>query len=395
MPRRDLGQPLRIVVKIGSAVIAPGGTLDTPSIARLANDLCSVLDADADRRAVIVSSGAVASGFRSLGLARPPRDIVHKQAAAAVGQPRLMSAWAEAFAGCSSRPVAQVLLTAEDIDHRTRVLNARRTLEALLDSGVTPIVNENDSVSFAEIKLGDNDHLSSLVASLVGADLLVILSSVAGVWAADQPVKAKGTPVIVPEIRSLADGLRHVRSDTSSVGTGGMATKVKACCLAQSLGIGAVIADGGAETVLSRLFSGAEIGTYFPPNRAPSRNAAARKKWIGFSARPRGTLSVDSGAHKAITQRGASLLPSGLAQVVGEFPRGALVELAGPDRVVFARGLTSYSASELRQIRGRKTADIAQILGYCYADEVIHRDDLTLTETSATATSTTPKRPRR
>lgn len=378
MPR-DLGQPLRIVVKIGSAVIAPGGLLEPASVARLAADVSDVLEADKDRRAVLVSSGAVASGFRALGLARAPKDIVSKQAAAAVGQPRLMSAWAEAF---DQRPVAQVLLTAEDIDHRTRFLNARRTLEALLEAQVTPIINENDSVSFAEIKLGDNDHLSALVASLVGADLLLILSSVAGVWDAQQAAKKNGSPVIVPEIRTLADGLRHVRTSTSDVGTGGMATKIKAACMAQTLGIGALIADGSQPGIIARILAGETIGTYFPPATQTARAAAARKKWIGFSARPKGTLAVDAGAHKAIAQRGASLLPSGLTGVTGSFQQGALVELAGPDRVIFARGLASYSSDDLLRIRGRKSSEIAPLLGYCYAEEVIHRDDLTLIDRS-------------
>lgn len=373
---RDLGQPLRIVVKIGSAVIAPGGALDPTSVRRLATDVADVLDADRDRRAVIVSSGAMASGFRSLGLARAPKDIVSKQAAAAVGQPRLMSAWAEAFA---PRSVAQVLLTAEDIDHRTRFLNARRTLEALLDAGVTPVINENDSVSFAEIKLGDNDHLSALVASLVGADLLVILSSVAGVWDVAH-TKKNSAPVIVPEIGSLAEGMRHVRTSTTDVGTGGMATKIRAGCMAQALGIGAVIADGTQPGIIGRILAGEDVGTHFPPPPAAraGRAAEARKKWIGFSARPTGTLAVDAGAQKAITQRGASLLPSGITGVVGSFRQGALVELAGPDRVVFARGLASYSSDDLQKIRGRKSAEIAPILGACYAEEAIHRDDLML-----------------
>lgn len=362
------------MVKIGSAVIAASGSLDPTRVHALAADACIVLGAGKETRVVIVSSGAVASGFRALGHATPPKEIVGKQAAAAVGQPRLMSAWSSAFAQASGqREVAQVLLTAEDIDHRTRFLNARRTLEALLQAGVVPIINENDSVSFAEIKLGDNDHLSSLVASLVNADLLVILSSVDGVWAA-KPTRAQPARII-PEIRSLADGLKLVRTDQTSVGTGGMETKIRAACAAASLGIGVVIASGTEPNVLSRLARGEPIGTYFPP-AASSR--AARKRWIGFSARPKGTLTIDEGARRAITSRGASLLPSGLSLVQGDFAPGALVEIAGPDGRPFARGLTAYSAEDLARIRGRKVAEIATILGFCYADAVIHRDDLAL-----------------
>jgi glutamate 5-kinase len=372
----------RIVVKIGSAVIASDGTLDARVVGRIAADAGAVLEADPRRRMVIVSSGAVASGYRELGRDKgggPPKDIVSKQAAAAVGQPRLMSAWAEAF---GKRPVAQVLLTAEDIDHRTRFLNARRTLDCLLESGVVPIINENDSVSYSEIKLGDNDHLSSLVASLVDADLLVILSSVGGVWGAGGE---NGTKHVVPEIRSLAEGLKLVRSERSAVGTGGMETKIRAACNAASLGIEVVIASGAEKNVLERIVGGEAIGTRFPAASAPSAKAA-RKRWIGFSARPKGVLGVDEGAKNAIVGRGASLLPSGLSEVRGNFDAGALVDLAGPDGEVFARGLASYSSQELKHIRGKKTSEIAKELGYCYCEEVVHRDDLAVIESASSRT---------
>ncbi len=364
----------RIVVKIGSAVIAPNGALDPSAVRRIAEDVGRTLAGgagNAKRQVVIVSSGAVASGFRALDLARPPKDIVRKQAAAAVGQPRLMSAWAEAF---DETPVAQVLLTADDIDHRARFLNARRTLEALLEAGVVPIINENDSVSYAEIKLGDNDHLSSLVASLVDADLLVILSSVGGVWAEGGAGK-RGE--VVPEIRSLAEGLKLVRTESSSVGTGGMETKIRAACRAAGLGIGVVIASGSEPRVIERLAGGESIGTRFVAAATPAARAA-RKKWIGFSARPSGTIAVDEGARRAITTRGASLLPSGLTDVRGAFDAGDLVEISGPDGAVFARGLSGYGSDDLARIKGRKTSEIGGILGFCYAEEAVHRDDLVL-----------------
>lgn len=378
LPRRSLNAPRRIVVKIGSAVIAPEGQLEPAAVARLAADASALLD-DKHRSLVLVSSGAVASGYRALGLAKPPKEIVGKQAAAAVGQPRLMSAWADSF---SPRPVAQVLLTAEDIDHRTRFLNARRTLESLLASSVTPIINENDSVSYAEIKLGDNDHLSSLVASLVNADLLIILSSVSGVWSKEPRASARGAPTnptIIPEIRSLSEGLKLVRSDKTGIGTGGMETKIKAASSAASLGINVIIASGSEPNILQRLVSGEPLGTFFP---AVASSRAARKRWIGFSARPKGTLRVDDGARRAITTRGASLLPSGLTAVQGDFASGALVELAGPDGAPFARGLASYDSDELSRIRGRKTTEISTILGYCYTEEAVHRDDLVILDAS-------------
>lgn len=384
-------EPRRIVVKIGSAVLARDGVLEGRAVERLAADISAVLDADARRRIVIVSSGAVASGFRALGLDKPPRRIVGKQAAAAVGQPRLMRAWSEAFAKASParspRHAAQVLLTAEDIDHRTRFLNARRTLEALLDAGVVPVVNENDSVSFAEIKLGDNDHLSALVASLVGADLLVILSSVPGVLDLADRARQNGAAhhAVVSEIRSLAEGLRFVRTSKTDVGTGGMATKVKAACMAAGFGTDVVIADGSLPEIVGRIIAGEAIGTRFPGRTAaratPARGVVlprtgARKAWLGFSARPKGVLVVDDGARRALIERGASLLPSGIRRVEGEFAAGSLVELRDGAAEVFARGLACYSASELRAIAGKKASEIASILGYHYADEAVHRDDL-------------------
>lgn len=364
-------QPRRIVVKVGSAVLAKAGMLDSTAVARLANDLAATLDADVRRRIVLVSSGAVASGFRALGLAKPPKVIADKQAAAAVGQPRLMAEYAAAFARHRTpRAVAQVLLTAEDIDHRTRFLNARHTLERLLEpGGVVPIINENDSVSFSEIKLGDNDRLSSLVASLISADLLIILSSVPGVLDRSNPRH------VIPELSSFAQALSHVTAGKSDVGTGGMATKLKAACDAASVGTPVIIAGGDLPDIVQRLVRGEPLGTYFPP--APGATAA-RKRWIGFSARPKGVLRVDEGARRAVSTRGASLLPSGLTSVDGEFAVGALVELRGPDNHPFARGLASYDSHDLARLCGKKTGQIEPTLGYRYADEAVHRDDLVL-----------------
>lgn len=363
----------RIVVKVGSAVLARAGVLDPACIARLAEDLAS--SSGADRRFVLVSSGAVASGFRALGLKRPPSLIADKQAAAAVGQPRLMAEYAAAFAKTSPAfTVAQVLLTADDIDHRTRFLNARHTLERLLESheaGVIPIVNENDSVTFTEIKLGDNDRLSALVASLVSADALIVLSSVPGVLAEG----SGGKRSVIPEIRSAKDALPHISAARSDVGVGGMATKVGAACEAAALGVPVVIADGAEPGIIRRILAGEALGTYFPP--AP-RSRAARERWIGFAARPRGVLQVDAGAVQALTGRGASLLPSGLTGVQGEFAQGALVELHGPEGAAIARGLASYSSADLTRIKGKKAAEIESILGFRYADEVVHRDDMVL-----------------
>ncbi len=397
--RNEFVRPRTVVVKIGSAVIAPQGLIAPERVQQLAHDL-SALRARG-HRVVVVSSGAVASGFRSLGLDKPPRTLVDKQAAAAIGQPLLMKAWSEAFDACRSRvsnansrvetTVAQVLLTAEDVEHRGRFLNARRTLERLLESGVVPIINENDSVSFDEIKLGDNDRLSALVATLVSADVLILLSSVPGV------LQGSGSHArVVPEIRTLDEGLALVRTDKTATGVGGMDTKIRAACAAAALGIETFIAHGSESGVLARIMSNEQVGTRFPASSrraatdsnsstsvTPARTAA-RKKWLGLSARPRGRLIVDDGAHRAITRKGSSLLPSGLTGVVGDFDAGAPVEICVGNAKAepFARGLACYPAHDLRKLCGLKTAQIQQVLGYHYSDEAVHRDDLVMLRAS-------------
>jgi glutamate 5-kinase len=317
---------------------------------------------------VIVSSGAVASGAGPLGLKGKPRTIVQKQAAAAVGQQRLMTEWG---AACSlhSRSVAQILLTADDLDHRARFLNARHTIEELLRRAAIPIINENDSVSFEEIKLGDNDHLSALVALLVRADLLVILSTAPGLL--------RGGPggALVPVVLDISEARTHVTGHTSDVGTGGMGTKVNAAELVTANGIPAVIAAGAEPRVLARILQGDDVGTFFPTRAQPR---GARQRWLGHSARARGSVRIDAGALRALIERGASLLPSGVTTVDGDFGIGAPIDVRAPDGTLVARGLTSYSSLDIARIMGRRASEIGAILGYSYADEVIHRDDLAL-----------------
>ncbi len=360
----------RIVVKVGSAVLAPKGELEAHAVRRLASGIDALVSgaggAGEGRQVMLVSSGAVASGFRSLGLESSPKTIVLKQAAAAIGQSRLMSAYAAAF---GARGVAQVLLTSDDLDDRARVLNARRTLSALLEHGIVPIINENDSVSFDEIKLGDNDRLSALVAAHMQADLLVILSTVRGVYAGGDAKK------IIATIAAGEDPSGHVQAEKSATGVGGMATKIAAARVCTAAGIPVVITGGNEPDVLERVVRGEEIGTYFP---AATRRSPLRKRWIGQSTRAKGKLVIDEGAAKAIRTRGASLLPSGVVDVKGHFAAGAPVDILGPDQRVMARGLASYSAEEIRKIRGKRAAQIASVLGYNYRDEVVHRDDLML-----------------
>lgn len=368
-PDRSPDRPSLLVVKIGSGVIAPAGTLDRPVLMDLAAQIARARAAG--HRVVLVSSGAVACGMSALGLAAMPTHIVEKQAAAAVGQAILIRAWDEALDPARTA-VAQVLLTAADLDDRARFLNARRTLEALLDRGIVPIVNENDSVAFDEIRFGDNDRLSALAALCVNADQLVILSVADGLRD-----RAGG---IVPEVTDLAAARELVRDERSTTGIGGMATKLDAADLALSAGIAVAIAPGREPAALTRVLAGDSIGTRFPP-RGPA--AAGRKRWIGATTHAAGSITIDAGATAAITQRGASLLPKGITAVRGPFARGAPVRILDEHHAEIARGLAAYSSDELQQIRGRRAVEIEGILGYAYCDEAVHRDDLVLTPSPA------------
>ena len=367
-PSRPLA-PRLIVVKIGSAVIAPGGRLDRPVLLDLAAQVARTRDAGV--RIVVVSSGAVACGRSALALDVMPERIVQKQAAAAVGQAILIRAWDEAL-DPTRTAVAQVLLTAEDLDHRTRFLNARHTLEALLDAGIVPIVNENDSVSFEEIRLGDNDRLSALTALCVGADRLVILSTAPGL--------KDSSGAVVPVVGDVAAARAHITPDRSATGVGGMATKLDAAELAASAGVRVTIAPGREPGVLTRLLAGEAIGTDFPA-RAPTDGA--RKRWLGATTHPRGSITIDAGAALALTTRNASLLPKGITGVSGPFAQGAPIRIVSPDGREIARGLASYTSDEIAAIKGHKADQIQSILGYTYCDEVVHRDDLVLTPEGA------------
>lgn len=368
MERDSLNAARRIVVKLGSAVLAPDGELDKATVTRLATEIAAAHGSG--RQVVIVSSGAVASGFRGLGLTTLPKTIVGKQAAAAVGQPHLMSAWSSAFAGLPVPVrVAQVLLTADDLDHRARFLNARATLGELLTRGIIPIVNENDSVSFAEIKLGDNDSLSALVAGLISADLLIMLSSVPGV------LKGGKSGYRIASLPDPIAALSNVTAARTTTGTGGMATKLRAAATAATMGIATVIADGREPGTIARVLAGEDVGTLCA-KAATRRLGRSRQRWLGLSVRARGAIIVDEGAKKAILERHASLLPGGVVGVEGDFAMGAPIEIRTKAAPPFARGLSRYGADEVRRIRGERSSRIRAILGYAYCDEVVHRTDI-------------------
>jgi len=364
-----IGGAQRLVVKIGTGVLTDArGRFDAVRFARLTADLA---DAARGREMVIVSSGAVALGVERLGLSSRPKDIPGKQAAAAVGQGVLMNRYENAL-GPAGFVTAQVLLTHDDFSNRTRYLNARHSLERLIEQGALPIINENDTVSVAEIKLGDNDSLAGLVVGLIEADLLVILSDVDGLYTADPrsdktAVKLDVVDKVTPDIERLAGG------SVSGLGTGGMLTKVRAARRAAEAGAETVIAPGKMQGALLKVLAGEALGTRF---KALEERLPARKRWLAHANKPKGTLKVDEGARKALVGSKRSLLPSGVREVVGQFKHGDAVDIAGPDGQVFARGLVAYSAEDLRKIAGKKTADIEAILGYKYLDEAVHRDDL-------------------
>ena len=371
MGGRKLKGVRRVVVKVGSGLItARDAGLDAARIAALADELSAVMARG--KEVVLVSSGAIVAGMARLGLRERPRSIPEKQAAAAVGQSALMQHYETAFAR-HRRPVAQILLTQADVSARARYLNARNTLVTLLGFGVLPIINENDTVAVEEIKFGDNDNLSALVAQLVDADLLVLLTDVDGLYDADplrEPNARKLDTVeaVTPEIERL------VWADASRTAVGGMATKLQAAQKAAASGIPMVIASGRDAGALTRLLKGEPVGTWFAPR---GDRLAARKRWIAFAVPPQGRLLVDAGARQALTERGKSLLPSGVIEVEGEFDAGEVVALCGEDDgKEFARGLVNFDARELRKIRRARTVEIEGLLGYKSFDEVIHRDNL-------------------
>lgn len=371
--RAQLVSARRVVVKVGSAVLAPAGRLDETAIERLADDLAALRARSID--VVLVSSGAVAAGFRTLGLASMPHAIRDKQAAAAVGQPALIHRYTTLLER-HNIPVAQVLLTGDVLDHRSRYLNATHTLTTLLERRVLPIVNENDSVTHDEIKLGDNDRLSALVAGLVGADLLVILSSVDGLYESADPSRPIATVTDTDAARA------HVSGDRSTTGTGGFATKLDAVDIARSHAVPTVVTRGPTDArpaPLAAVLNAEPVGTVFPvPEGAGARGA--RKNWLSHAAVPRGRVHVDAGAARALTERGASLLPKGITRVEGDFDAGALVEVLDHGARPIARGLTNYASPDLARLAGKRSDEIEPTLGYTYADEAIHRDDMVLTD---------------
>jgi glutamate 5-kinase len=362
----------RIVVKIGSQILSSSRGLDEGRIEALVREL-AVLH-DQKKELVVVSSGAVVAGMTRLGIKEKPKTIPQKQALAAVGQIKLMALY-ERYFSQFDKNVAQVLLTHEDLANRQRYLNAKHTFQTLLDSSIIPIVNENDTVAVEEMKFGDNDHLSSLVATLLEAELLVILSDVQGVY--DRDPKCHRSAELIPLISDIKTTARQISGGTPNLfGTGGISTKLAAAEKAAAAGIAAIITSGLRAGALAAVFDeSTEVGTLVVPD---ANRLTHRKHWIAYNLKPAGEVIVDDGAHDAVVARGKSLLPSGLKEVRGAFGVGECVRCLDVRGREFARGLVNYSAQELNQIKGLHTSKIEKTLGYKAYDEIIHRDDLVL-----------------
>ena len=362
----------RILVKVGSAVLTGEDGLELNIIEQLVADIAALRERGF--QIVLVSSGAIASGKHRMGIEGKLKSIPQKQAAAAVGQGRLMRVYSNAF-GKHGLFVGQVLLTMSDITDRKRFLNIRNTLFTLMDWGVITIINENDTVAVDEIKFGDNDHLAAMVANVIEAHLVINLTSTEGLY--DQNPSATKKAKLIPIVTELTPEIEAAATEEATpVGMGGMKSKVQAAKKVTASGIPYIIAPGRRTGVLQEILDGKETGTLFLPS---TEHLNSRKYWIAFTLRSRGRIFIDDGAKEAIVRDGKSLLPTGVTQVEGDFVLGDPVSCVDAQGNTIAKGLVNYSADEIRKIMGLKTAKIEQVLGYKDYDEIVHRDNLAVT----------------
>ncbi|MDO8611469.1 MAG: glutamate 5-kinase [Dehalococcoidia bacterium] len=364
----------RIVAKLGTNVLTAGtDRLDTDVMASLVGQVARLRKAGAE--VLVVTSGAIAAGRHRLGVSRDRKEMPFRQMLAAVGQSDLMQAYQELF-GRHGITVAQTLLTRRDLADRQGYLNARNTLLGLIEMGVVPVINENDVVAVDEIegaKIGDNDNLSALVANLVDADLLVLLTDQAGLYTADPHRDANAT--LIPRVERIDARIERLAGDTRGRGVGGMTTKLQAARLALAGGADVVIADGREPDVLLRLARGEALGTFFPSG---VDRMESRKRWMVAGLSLKGSIAVDPGASKALCEQRRSLLPAGVRDVTGSFKRGDAVAITDGDGRRIACGIANYSAEEIMRIRGLRSDRIEATLGHHYGGEVVHRDNLVL-----------------
>lgn len=372
LTRENLTNAKRIVVKVGTSTLTHAtGKLNILRIEKLARELSDL--ANQGKQIILVTSGAVGAGMDRLGLKEKPKTIPEKQAAAAVGQGILLHIYEKMF-GEYGQIVGQVLLTRADSVNRKRYTNSRNTLMALLNQGVIPIINENDAVSIDELKIGDNDTLSAMVASIIDADLLIILSDVEGVYTSNPQTDPSAVLLseitdINPEIEELAGGPGTMR------GTGGMYTKIQAAKIAVNSGVAMVIATGGREGVVREILQGDKVGTIFI---SKENRLQIRKRWLAFGVSVSGSVTVDKGCEQALLNGGSSLLAAGVTDANGDFEQGNTISVVSESGRELARGITNYSAEDVKKVMGAHTQDITQILGSKPYDEIIHRDNLVL-----------------
>jgi glutamate 5-kinase len=359
-----------VVIKVGTNVLAAAdGTLDSGRVQDLADQVQRLRQSG--RKVALVSSGAIGAGVGRLGLGKRPNDLRHLQACAAIGQGFLIRAYEESLARHGAR-TAQILLTASDFDSRHRYLNVRNTIVTLFEWDCLPIINENDTVSVAEIRFGDNDHLAAMVTNLLQAPLLILLTVVDGLYTVDPRTDPSAAVIgTVPFIDRAVTDLAG--SSQSALGTGGMRSKLRAARLATAAGESVIIANGTRPGILDAVFGAEPVGTLFLPHGGA---VPAWKRWLGYTARPRGQFVVDDGARHAVQHNGRSLLPIGVVGVRGSFTKGDVVGLCGPDGTEFARGLSNYSSADASRICGLRTEQIGAVLGKVPYEEIIHRDNL-------------------
>jgi glutamate 5-kinase len=362
----------RVVIKVGSNVLTQDDGLNIKIIRSLSRQISMLMDNGVE--VIFVSSGAMSSGLKKVGLQKRPDEIPKRQAIAAVGQAGLIMEYEKAFERYDKK-VAQILLTSDDLSSRKRYLNARNTIYTLLSWKVVPIINENDTVAVEEIKFGDNDNLAAMIALLMDADVLVTLTDIDGLYTKDP--RSNSDARLITVVDSIKKSIEKMASGIpGSLGTGGMLSKIRAARKVTAAGIPMIIAQGGKPDILIRLFAGEEDGTFFVPQK---ERLSKRKCWIAFSLKPQGMIVIDDGAANAIVSKGKSLLPSGISSVSGEFSEGAPVEFCNMENDVLGVGLVNYSSAEINKIKGLRSVKIKEKLGHKPYDEVIHRDNLALT----------------
>jgi glutamate 5-kinase len=362
----------RVIVKIGSNVLTQNNGLNLKVIRSVTRQICRLIDDG--REVILVSSGAMASGVKKVGLPKRPDELPKRQAVAAVGQAGLIMEYEKAFSRYHKK-VAQILLTSEDLSNRKRYLNARNTLYTLLGWQVVPVINENDTVSVEEIKLGDNDNLAAMITLLMEADILINLTDIEGLFSKDPRIHHDAE--LIPMVTTITKNTEQYASEIpGGLGSGGMISKIRAARKVNSAGVPMVIAKGDKPNILTKLFSGEAHGTFFVPRK---EKLASRKCWIAFSLKPSGAIKIDDGAADAILNNGKSLLPSGIIAVEEDFKIGASVEFKNRKNEILGVGLANYCASDIRKIMGLKSKQIKTVLGHKAYDEVIHRDNLVVT----------------